>query len=222
MVSMSEVSQPGFSVVVVVISFSFLDGVSVTSKRCTLVMTMVALGAKRQAHCRRGREVDVRTDPLSEWVTLGSEPGVAPDGLERVRALLNTDDRFHGVERMAGGPAALIAVRDALRTYLVSGDASELAPIAAANPLVVAFADGTSTLAPIAADPTVAVLLADVHRAQGSGEWARLKACANPDCQWIYYDGSRNRSGRWCSMNECGEVMKSRAYRQRTRTNTAT
>ncbi len=68
----------------------------------------------------------------------------------------------------------------------------------------------------------MAVLLADVYRAQGSGEWARLKACANPDCQWIYYDGSRNRSGRWCSMNECGEVMKSRAPRQRTRTNTAT
>ncbi|WP_210767789.1 CGNR zinc finger domain-containing protein [Cellulomonas humilata] len=45
----------------------------------------------------------------------------------------------------------------------------------------------------------------------------RLKACANPDCQWVYYDGSRNRSGRWCSMTECGDVMKARAYRQRSR-----
>lgn len=115
----------------------------------------------------------------------------------------------------------LLALRDALRTYLTSGDATNLAPIAAANPLVVAFAEGASNLTPAGVDPTVAALLADVHRAQASGEWVRLKACANPDCQWIYYDSSRNRSGRWCSMNECGEVMKARAYRRRARTGSA-
>ena len=70
---------------------------------------------------------------------------------------------------------------------------------------------------PRAADAVVAGLLAEVHRAHAAGEWARLKACANPDCQWVYYDGSRNRSGRWCSMNECGDVMKARAYRRRAR-----
>ena len=156
-------------------------------------------------------------DQLLQWVELGSEPGVAPGPLERVRALLNTDDRFHGVDRMVGGPVPLLALRDGLRTYLTSGDATRLAAIAAANPLIVAFDDGTSTLAPAGADQTVAVLLADVHRAHTSGEWARLKACANPDCQWVYYDGSRNRSGRWCSMNECGDVMKARAYRRRAR-----
>jgi predicted RNA-binding Zn ribbon-like protein len=141
-----------------------------------------------------------------------------------VRALLNTDDRFHGVERMAGGPAQLIALRDALRTYLTTGDAAALAPIAAANPLAAAFdgdAAGGVTLVPAGPDPTVASLVADVYRAHASGDWVRLKACANPDCQWIYYDGSRNRSGRWCSMNECGEVMKARAYRRRTRSSTA-
>jgi predicted RNA-binding Zn ribbon-like protein len=151
-------------------------------------------------------------------VTLGSEPGVAPEGLERVRALLNTDDRFHGVDRMAGGPAPLLALRDALRTYLTTGDVAALAAMAAANPLVLTFTEQGSSLAPAGGEPMVASLLADVHRAHASGEWARLKACANPDCQWIYFDGSRNRSGRWCSMNECGEVMKSRAYRRRART----
>ena len=137
-----------------------------------------------------------------------------------MRALLNTDDRFNGVERMTGGPAPLIALRDALRAYLTTGDTSALAPIAAANPLAVTFDGGDATLATAGSDPTVGSLIADVYRAHASGDWVRLKACANPDCQWIFYDSSRNRSGRWCSMNECGEVMKARAYRRRARTGT--
>ena len=127
-------------------------------------------------------------DQLLQWVELGSEPGVAPGSLEHVRALLNTDDRFHGVDRLAGAPAGLVA-----------------------------FGAGAATLEPAGGDAVVAGLLADVHRSHAAGEWTRLKACANPDCQWVYYDGSRNRSGRWCSMNECGDVMKARAYRRRVR-----
>ena len=138
-------------------------------------------------------------DQLLQWVELGSEPGVAPGPLERVRALLNTDDRFHDTDHLADGPAGLVAFRDAVRRYLTTGDAAGLDALAAAHPLVVAG------------------LLADVHRSHAAGEWTRLKACANPDCQWVYYDGSRNRSGRWCSMNECGDVMKARAYRRRAR-----
>ncbi|WP_456787862.1 CGNR zinc finger domain-containing protein [Cellulomonas sp. P5_C5] len=156
-------------------------------------------------------------DQLLRWVELGSEPGVAPGALERVRALLNTDDRFHGVDRLAGGPDGLVTFRDVLRRYLESGDAAELDVLAAARPLVVAFGGGAATLRAAGPDDGVTGLLADVHGAHAAGEWPRLKACANPDCQWVYYDSSRNRSGRWCSMNECGDVMKARAYRRRAR-----
>ena len=156
-------------------------------------------------------------DRLLQWVELGSEPGVAPGALERVRALLNTDDRFHRTDHLAGGPVGLVSLRDALRRYLTSGDAAGLDALAATHPLVVTFGAGTATLAPAGADTVITGLLAEVHRAHADGEWARLKACANPDCQWVYYDGSRNRSGRWCSMNECGDVMKARAYRRRAR-----
>jgi len=156
-------------------------------------------------------------DQLLAWVELGSEPGVAPGPLERVRALLNTDDRFHRTDHLVGGPAGLVAFRDALRRYLADGDATALDALAAGHPLVVTFGDGAAALVPAGADALVTGLLADVHRAHAAGEWTRLKACANPDCQWVYYDSSRNRSGRWCSMNECGDVMKARAYRQRSR-----
>jgi hypothetical protein len=166
-------------------------------------------------------------DPLDAWVTRGAEPGVAPDATEGLRALLNTDDRFHGVDRLRGtGPAALVEARDALRGYLGGGDGAALGDLAARYPLVVApaGAGGLALVPAPGADPDAALVagvLAALHRAVATGEWARLKACANPDCQWVYHDGSRNRSGRWCSMDECGDVMKARAYRRRARAGAA-
>ena len=53
----------------------------------------------------RTRGATCRTDPLSEWVTAGLRARGRPrTRLERVRALLNTDDRFHGVERIDRRP----------------------------------------------------------------------------------------------------------------------
>ena len=34
----------------------------------------------------------------------------------------------------------------------------------------------------------------------------RIKTCGN--CRWLFVDESRNRSRRWCSMDECGIQMK--------------
>ncbi len=45
------------------------------------------------------------------------------------------------------------------------------------------------------------------------GSWPRLKACRQ--CDWGYYDYSRNRSARWCSMSICGNRSKTKAYRRR-------
>ena len=64
-------------------------------------------------------------------------------------------------------------------------------------------------------DAGLARLLAIVARAAAEGSWDRLKACAGPDCRWAFYDKSKNRSGRWCSMATCGNLHKARAYRER-------
>ena len=45
------------------------------------------------------------------------------------------------------------------------------------------------------------------------GPLDRLKTCAN--CPWLFIDHSRNRSRRWCTMDECGVHLKMRAYRAR-------
>ena len=38
----------------------------------------------------------------------------------------------------------------------------------------------------------------------------RLKLCAG--CHWLFLDASRNRSRRWCTMNDCGTHEKMRRY----------
>ncbi len=61
-------------------------------------------------------------------------------------------------------------------------------------------------------------LYAVVVNAMAEGTWSRLKACLNPQCRWVFYDTSRNRSGTWCSMAVCGNRNKARTYRARHRT----
>jgi predicted RNA-binding Zn ribbon-like protein len=60
-------------------------------------------------------------------------------------------------------------------------------------------------------------VLAAAGTAMLDGSWARLKACAGPECEWAFYDRSRNRSGLWCDMAVCGSRHKVRAYRSRQR-----
>ncbi len=49
------------------------------------------------------------------------------------------------------------------------------------------------------------------------GDRARVKICANPDCGWVLYDESRNRTRRWCDVKECGNLIKVRLFRARRR-----
>jgi predicted RNA-binding Zn ribbon-like protein len=67
----------------------------------------------------------------------------------------------------------------------------------------------------VGVDRPIGELLMSVTAAMTAGTWNRLKVCANDGCQRAFYDSSRNRSGRWCSMTTCGNRMKGRAYRQR-------
>ena len=45
-----------------------------------------------------------------------------------------------------------------------------------------------------------------------SSEVARLKECGQDDCRWIFLDLSKNRSRRWCTMDECGNRAKARRH----------
>lgn len=60
-------------------------------------------------------------------------------------------------------------------------------------------------------------LLSNAVVAAARGTWDRLKVCAAEDCRWVYYDHSKSRTGRWCSMQTCGNRVKTKRYRQRRR-----
>lgn len=66
-----------------------------------------------------------------------------------------------------------------------------------------------------------AVACAAVSLAIDSQERSRVRLCEAPDCLWLFYDGSRNRSRRWCDMRQCGNRMKARRHYQRSRSDGA-
>ncbi len=50
-----------------------------------------------------------------------------------------------------------------------------------------------------------------------SGDLARVGHCADDRCGWLFFDTSRNRSRRWCSMDDCGNRAKARRHYERSR-----
>jgi predicted RNA-binding Zn ribbon-like protein len=140
-----------------------------------------------------GRRLMQREDPVTD-----GDLRRAVDVREGLRALLlaNNGEDFDAaaVERLDRA-----ASRAGLRLRFREGGCAEFEP------------DATGV------DGALARLLAIVAEARVDGTWERLKACPRTDCEWAFYDHSKNRSGRWCNMAVCGNVEKARAYRERRR-----
>jgi hypothetical protein len=58
-------------------------------------------------------------------------------------------------------------------------------------------------------------LLGIAFLADLDGRWERFRICSDPGCSAVFYDRSRNRTGKWCSMAACGNRAKVRAFRER-------
>lgn len=97
----------------------------------------------------------------------------------------------------AGRRLEVVAERGELSVRFDPSGGIEIAPRAAGYPGVLAR------------------LLVPVAHASLDGTWERVKACDAEDCEWAFYDSSRNRSGRWCDMAVCGNRTKVRAYRSK-------
>ncbi|HEX2088723.1 MAG TPA: CGNR zinc finger domain-containing protein [Actinomycetota bacterium] len=116
---------------------------------------------------------------------------------------------------------SLLALREALRAVLVDGmsqDASAAALDLAARRarFTIQFpSESGPRLTPTATGVAGAAgeILSAAFEAGVEGTWARLKACRQ--CEWIFFDRSKNRSSEWCSMSICGNRMKNREYRRR-------
>jgi predicted RNA-binding Zn ribbon-like protein len=119
------------------------------------------------------------------------------------------------------------AVREALRAMLVH-NAGGPPPNKRALDVLRTVADGGSARADLGDDGEVRLVangdslrdrlvrvLLIIRDAQRDGSWARLKACANDECQWAFYDRARNHGGTWCDMATCGNKLKNREFRAR-------
>jgi predicted RNA-binding Zn ribbon-like protein len=116
------------------------------------------------------------------------------------------------------------AVRDELDAHHDGGTnpgaRERIAALARELPLVVdTCADGTPGLmaagSPTPARDMLSDVLAGMAIAGFDGTWHRLKICPADTCRWAFYDQSKNRSKRWCSMEVCGNRSKARTYRER-------
>jgi predicted RNA-binding Zn ribbon-like protein len=121
------------------------------------------------------------------------------------------------------------AVREALRAMLVH-NAGGPPPNKSTLAVLRTVAEGGTARADLGDDGEVRLsahgdsvrdrlveLLLIIRDAQRDGTWTLLKACANDECQWAFYDKSRNHGGTWCEMSACGNKLKNRAFRARSK-----
>jgi len=127
-------------------------------------------------------------------------------------------------ERLKGLRALLRRMADGFASGrpLAKADMERFNRVLAAAPRVTRVtASGLSySLRQLPRDPGVAALLAEIAASFAEvlarGEPGRVKLCRNPDCRWVFYDHSKNRSRRWCeNAGGCGNLIKVRRFRAR-------
>jgi predicted RNA-binding Zn ribbon-like protein len=144
---------------------------------------------------------------------------------ERAQAWLRQKRLVAPGDRVSNADVArLRELREAIRALAIANRAGQPATAATdvirkasqAARLRVAIDDtGRTALEPESrgVDGAVATLLGILHEAELTGEWSRLKACRQ--CEYAFFDRSKNRSAAWCAMSICGNRTKNRAYYRR-------
>jgi predicted RNA-binding Zn ribbon-like protein len=115
-------------------------------------------------------------------------------------------------ERLAGGrddvPAAALEAINAVLARAQTGRRVVRTRDGYAMRAEPAFETADQLLAPIA-ESAAALLTAD--------DRARVRACQNPECVLVFYDTTKNKGRRWCSMAACGNRAKVAAHYRRAR-----
>lgn len=140
------------------------------------------------------------------------------------RGLLAAEQRFTDADR-----ETYLELRRALRGLIRTAGGEPLAPADAEVIDRLGVEAGLHPHFHAAREPTLEPRGEGVAAAYGTivaiafvaafdGSFAHLKLCASEDCRAAFYDRSKNHSGRWCSMDTCGNRAKVRAWRERQRT----
>lgn len=177
---------------------------------------------------RKRERPDERLNSYSDLVAWSQKAGVVTE--RQAQRLLQESAR-----RPAGASAALervIALREALyRIFcaVAGGDApkpSDLAVLNGALSEALARLQLTWIAGQFAWDWTDAgdslePMLWPVARSAAelltADELNRVGVCPGEGCGWLFFDSSKNRSRRWCAMDDCGNRAKARRHYRRSR-----
>ncbi len=174
----------------------------------------------------RGRETPAETfnapEDLLAWAVRYAGAPAQPAPAALLESGLALRELLHRIfaARAAGGPVAAADLADLN---------AALADAPSRSGLVVAGEAYAWRTTPGRLASGAAVLLAPVlwsaadllaesgwrQSGREDGEWAgqaRLRACANPECRWLFIDASRNGSRRWCDMAACGNRAKAHRH----------
>jgi hypothetical protein len=124
-------------------------------------------------------------------------------------------------------PESVRLLRADLRSILGTSDVLVLSEWLSSQPVEVMLSPDAEGMSILRYRPAVvqgcrlcAEVLALVVEAIAHNTWMRLKAC--PDCQWVFYDHTKNRNKVWCLMTasgsqgrSCGSISKVRSFRER-------
>jgi predicted RNA-binding Zn ribbon-like protein len=132
-------------------------------------------------------------------------------GLLTTNARASSADLALAHELRAGLRRALELNHDGLESSVPELDAA-----LASLPLELHWLGSSAQLRPTRSG--VAAALSEVaiamQQTMAADQWWRLKICLSDECEWAFYDRSKNRSARWCEYG-CGDRIKMRAYRAR-------
>jgi CGNR zinc finger protein/putative stress-induced transcription regulator len=140
----------------------------------------------------------------------------------RRRRLLDENTPFSDADRdeaLELHRALHAKVRSAGGRTLADEDAAVIDQVARRAGLHPQFGHGGPVLVPTEGGVPGALgrVVAVAFLASLEGTWEGLKECAGDDCNAVFFDRSKNHSGRWCSMSTCGNRAKVRAWRERRR-----
>jgi hypothetical protein len=140
----------------------------------------------------------------------------------RGRAGLEADARFSDADRETAlelASALRAKVRANFGERMADGYVEVIDGLAQRAGLHPHFGHGGPVLVPSEAGVEGALgrLVAIAFLSDLDGTWGFLKECAGEDCSAVFFDRSKNHSGRWCSMSVCGNRAKVRAWRERRR-----
>src|SRR5579859_5745142 len=156
-----------------------------------------------------GPETLSTPEALTTWLT---EHALMPSG-----AAADQADLRHAV-----------ALREALRGVIGANSGGVVYPVdvatlneaASASKLRARFgSDGKARLEPDVSGVTGALgrIVAAAFTAMAEVDWTRLRLCSSTTCRWAFFDRSRNRSSRWCTMASCGNRAKAKRFRNQRR-----